>query len=188
MRQHLFSSLIIVLASLLPIGTYGAPFEKDNEQPEEYSRLTAYADSCMEQFDLFHAMQTYNKALKINDNCSLRPKIAKCHYRRAEFRECIEILKSISKLNNDSLDHEALREMFYSNERLGNQSAQTYWGGVVIDKYPYDGEIVAALAAVYNSENINQPFKALEYTKKYLSVDSTNLAVLRQQADAYCKK
>lgn len=53
MRQHLFSSLIIVLASLLPIGTYGAPFEKDNEQPEDYSRLTAYADSCMEQFDLF---------------------------------------------------------------------------------------------------------------------------------------
>lgn len=103
----------------------------------------------------FHAMQTYNKALKINDNCSLRRKIAKCHYRRAEFRECIEILKSISKLNNDSLDHEALREMFYSNGRLGNQSAQTYWGGVVIDKYPYDGEIVAALAAVYNSENIN---------------------------------
>lgn len=151
----------------------------------EFIRLTAYADSCMEQFDLFHAMTAYREALKLNDNCRVRRSIAKCHYRRAEFQECIDILKSISKLNNDSLDHEALREMFYSYGRLGQPAAQTYWGDEIIRQYPYDSEIVAAVSAVYCSENINQPFKALERTKAYLAVDSTNIAVLRQLADAY---
>lgn len=183
MKRFIVLSAVLTV-SLLTAAGMAEPERHDSAEVCGYASLMAYADSCVDNFDIFHALEAYRRAMTLNDNSRVRRQIAKCHYRRAEFRECVDMLRSISKLTNDSLDHEALREMFYSHGRLGNKSAQTYWGGEVVKRYPYDAEIVAALASVYISSDIPMPSKALEYTDAYLANDSTNMAVMRQRADA----
>lgn len=142
-------------------------------------------DSCMKQHDTFHALQYYEQARANHDCAEVHRRIAECYFNRADYNKCIATLKQISIFNDDSLDHEALREMFYSYQHLSQTDAQRFWGEQILVRYPMDGEVVAKEAELYNSEEINQPQKALTLTVNYFLKDTTNIAVMRQLADSY---
>lgn len=137
-------------------------------------------DSCMEAYDTFHALQFYEAAFEADSSIKNRHKLAHCYYRRQAFGKCIDLLKS---LEDDSITHEGLRELFYSYRFLDNSAAQIYWGEHLLKRYPMDAEMVAEVARTYNQAM--QPDKALIHTVKYSLKDSTDIAVNRQLGDAF---
>lgn len=175
--NHRFMKKTILIMFISLIGFVAADAQAVN--------LKHLGDSCMQCYDTFHALQYYEQALAKKDNAELHRRIAECYFRRADYNRCIEALKKISIFDNDSLDHEALREMFYSYQYLSQPEAQLHWGKAILERYPMDAEVVAKVAELYNREDINQPQKALSLTLEYILKDSTNIAVLRQLADAY---
>ena len=100
--------------------------ERTNRQPlesdeEHVALLVARGDSCMAQYDYFHAMGYYEQALAAEgrngqftihnsqltiDNSQLIMKLAECRYLRADYGGCIALLESLPE---DSLTHDALR-------------------------------------------------------------------------------
>ena len=58
-------------------------------------------------------------------------------------------------------------------------------GDSLLRKYPFDAEMTAEIARVYNMDEVNLPQRANALTKAYCERDSTNLSVLLQFADSY---
>ncbi len=143
-------------------------------------REMAIGDSCMEEFNLYLALQHYEKAFKETDNAAVRMRLAECHYRRHDYQRCINIVKP---LPDDSLDHKTMREIFYCYKTLSRPALQKAWGQKIIDRYPMDGEIVAELGQAYNVSN--QAGQAQMVCVRYWFKDHGNLAVNRVLADAY---
>lgn len=151
----------------------------------QHNRLLHYGDSCLINHDTYHALMYYQEALKHDSGINVRKKIAECHYKRSNYRKCADILKSISQQSEDSLRAEDLRELFYSYKYLNDIPEQVYWGEKLLKQNPYDGQVTADLAFVYNNNDNYSPQKAFIITKKYLQTDSTNIAVMRQYADSF---
>ena len=198
--------LLMALASLARSYAAGSAFNRStsSEDEEHVALLVARGDSCMAQYDYFHAMGYYEKALenlKIKklknekeggtgqltiDNSQLRineeglkMKLAECRYLRADYGGCIALLESLPE---DSLTHDALRELFYGYKLMERRGQQMRWGERLVKRYPMDSEVVADLALAYNlSDN---PVDALALTGRYEAVDSMNILVKRQTADA----
>ena len=60
-------------------------------------------DSCMLAFNTFEALQNYQRAYEIAQNQDVRMKLADCHYKRANYRQVAELLKTRSVIRNKAI-------------------------------------------------------------------------------------
>ena len=111
---------------------------------------------------------------------AIRLKLADCHYKRANYHLCAELLKNMSE---DSLTHDAFRHITYSYKHQGDNGAYMYWASQLLKRYPMDSEIVAGLTLAYARDN--QPQKGIVCAGEYTLKDSTNILVNRAAAEAW---
>lgn len=161
-------------------------------------------DSCMQQFNTFEALQNYLRAYKMAEAQDsvrfsmddkfgagpyvpedkipreIRLKLANCHYKRANYRQVAELLKNMPE---DSLSHEAFRQLAFSYQKQGDNDSFMYWANQLVNRFPMDGEVVAGLTLAY--AKANQPEKGVVCGLKYSLKDSTNILVNRALADAW---
>lgn len=145
----------------------------------------AKGDSCMEAHDTFHALMYYGEAAANDSSAALQRKVARCHYMRGDYRRCVDTMLPVAGPGGDSLTLEQMRCLFDSYKRLGDDNGQTAWGHAILRRCPMDGEVTAAVAALYNSEKTNSPDRARRLTAEYLKADSTCMSVLEQNADSH---
>ena len=146
--------------------------------------LVQAGDSCMQQYNTFEALKYYQEAYAIekprSQYCTVQMKLANCHYKRGNYRETADILKLVPE---DSLSHEAFRQLCFSYQKQGDNDSFIYWASQMVYIYPMDGEVVANL--ILANIKAQQPqggiFHGLIYSKR----DSTNILVNRALADAW---
>lgn len=113
-------------------------------------------------------------------SCPVQMKLANCYYKRADYRQASELLKLIPE---DSLSHEAFRQLAFSYQKQGDNDSFIYWAGQLVNRFPMDGEMVAGLTVAY--AKANQPQNGIICGMKYSQRDSTNILVNRALADAW---
>ena len=162
-------------------------------------------DSCMQQYNTFEALRYYQKAYDLAQSQDItrfsmdkdfsmskpyvpedkvprhvRLKLADCHYQRADYRQTAELLKNMPE---DSLSHDAFRELALSYQKQGDTDSYIYWASQLLGHYPMDAETVAGLTLAYAESD--QPQKGVICGLKYSLKDSTNILVNRALADAW---
>ena len=137
-------------------------------------------DSCMQQYNTFEALKHYQQAYEMKDTIEVRTKLADCHYKRGNYRETSELLKSVPE---DSLSHDAFRQLCFSYQKQGDTDSYIYWTGQLVNHYPMDGEMVAGLTLAYAKNQ--QPQNGIICGMRYCLKDSTNILVNRALADAW---
>ena len=165
-------------------------------------------DSCMQQYNTYEALKCYQRAYAIAEAQDsvrfsmegidvmddefrqyvpedkiprdVRLKLADCYYKRANYRQTAELLKNMPE---DSLSHDAFRQLAYSYQKQGDNDSFIYWAGQLVNRFPMDGEVVAGLTLAY--AKANQPEKGVICGMKYSLKDSTNILVNRALADAW---
>ena len=178
---------------------------------EGLDSLTFYVmagDSCMQQYNTYEALKCYQRAYAIAEAQDsvrfsmegidvmdaefrqyvpedkiprdVRLKLADCYYKRANYRQTAELLKNMPE---DSLSHDAFRQLAYSYQKQGDNDSFIYWAGQLVNRFPMDGEVVAALTLAY--AKANQPQRGIICGMKYCQRDSTNILVNRALADAW---
>ena len=178
---------------------------------EGLDSLTFYVmagDSCMQQYNTYEALKCYQRAYAIAEAQDsvrfsmegidvmddefrqyvpedkiprdVRLKLADCYYKRANYRQTAELLKNMPE---DSLSHDAFRQLAYSYQKQGDNDSFIYWAGQLVNRFPMDGEVVAGLTLAY--AKANQPEKGVICGMKYSLKDSTNILVNRALADAW---
>ena len=178
---------------------------------EGLDSLTFYVmagDSCMQQYNTYEALKCYQRAYAIaeaqdsvrfsmegidvmdDEFCQYVPedkiprdvrlKLADCYYKRANYRQTAELLKNMPE---DSLSHDAFRQLAYSYQKQGDNDSFMYWAQQLVGRFPMDGEVVAALTLAY--AKANQPQRGIICGMKYCQRDSTNILVNRALADAW---
>ncbi len=168
-RNYLFSLLIALVVSSQ--GWAGDKLTFD-------SLLVAKGDSLMAQYDYYHALLCYVQVADVD--AEVKRKLAKCYFLRADYRRCAVLLE---QLPDSMLDHDALRQLFYSYKALDDKTTkQRQWGERLLQRYPMDSEVVADMALACNLNDV--PEDALRLTQCYEDVDATNILVKRQKADA----
>ena len=145
-------------------------------------QLIEKGDSCIKAYNYFHAISYYKQAQTLGDDNAIRMKLASCHYLRTAYKQCADVLKTIPE---DSLTHDALREMYYAQGAMQQTTLQTYWGMTLIEKFPMDGHIVADLMKVFLNQEDGNPNMAVLYGERYCKVDSDNVEVNRTLGEAY---
>ena len=175
------------------------------EDSDSLSICLQKGDSCMQQYNTFEALKYYQQAydqaqaqgitrFSMNDDFSMskpyvpedrvprqiRLKLADCQYKRANYRETTELLKNMPE---DSLTHESFRQLAYSYKKQDDIGSFIYWAEQLVNRYPMDGEVVAALSQAYTSSE--QPQKGIVCGMRYCQKDSTNIMVNRALADAW---
>ena len=145
-------------------------------------QLIEKGDSCMKAYNYFHAISHYKQAQTLGDDNAIRMKLASCHSLRTAYKQCADMLKTIPE---DSLTHDALREMYYAQGAMQQTTLQTYWGMTLIEKFPMDGHIVADLMEVFLNQEDSNPNMAVLYGERYCKVDSDNVEVNRTLGEAY---
>ena len=197
--KRLFS--IIILALLTTLSVRG----------EDLDSLTYYVqagDSCMQHYNTYEALKCYQRAYAIAEAQDsvrfsmegidvmdaefrqyvpedkiprdVRLKLADCYYKRANYRQTAELLKNMPE---DSLSHDAFRQLAYSYQKQGDNDSFIYWAGQLVNRFPMDGEVVAGLTLAY--AKANQPQRGIICGMKYCQMDSTNILVNRALADAW---
>ena len=141
--------------------------------------LLQAGDSCMKEFNTFEALNYYQQAFDMTDGVNARIKLADCHYKRANYHQSAELLKNVPE---DSLSHEAFRQLALSYHKQGDLDSYIYWGTQLVKRYPMDGEVVANLTLAYAQKN--QPEIGLKYGLNYSLKDMHNILVNRAIADA----
>lgn len=197
--KSLFS--IITLALLTTLSVRG-------EGLDSLSFYVQAGDSCMQQYNTYEALKCYQRAYAIAEAQDsvrfsmegidvmdaefsqyvpedkiprdVRLKLADCHYKRANYRQTAELLKNMPE---DSLSHDAFRQLAYSYQKQGDNDSFIYWAGQLVNRFPMDGEVVAGLTLAY--AKANQPEKGVICGIKYSLKDSTNILVNRALADAW---
>lgn len=137
-------------------------------------------DSCMQQYNTFEALKHYQQAYEMKDTIEVRTKLADCHYKRGNYRETSELLKNVPE---DSLSHDAFRQLCFSYQKQGDTDSYIYWSGQLVNHYPMDGEMVAGLTLAYAKNQ--QPQNGIICSMRYCLKDSTNILVNRALADAW---
>ena len=137
--------------------------------------LIQRGDSCMQQYNTFEALGYYLQAAD-----SIPQKLADCYYKRGDYRQAADLLKNVPE---DSLSHDAFRQLAYSYQKMGDTDSYIYWTGQLVNRYPMDGEMVAGLTLAYAKNN--QPQNGIICGLKYSQRDSTNILVNRALADAW---
>lgn len=162
-------------------------------------------DSCMQQYNTFEALQYYQQAYDLAQSQDItrfsmdkdfslskpyipkdkvprhvRLKLADCHYQRANYRQTAELLKNMPE---DSLTHDAFRELALSYQKQGDTDSYIYWASQLLGRFPMDAEIVAGLILAFAKND--QPQNGIICGLKYTLKDSTNILVNRALADAW---
>ena len=175
------------------------------EVPDTLQVWLQRGDSLMKQYNTYEALKYYQLAydraqaqgithFSMNDDFShsrpyvpedkvprqIRLRLADCQYKRSNYREATELLKNMPE---DSLTHDAFRQLAYGYKHQGDNGAFMYWAGQLLQRYPMDGEVVAGLALAYARDN--QPQKGIVCAAKYTLRDSTNILVNRAEAEAW---
>ena len=171
MRKQLSLSFTLALLTILPVRGEGV---------DSLQVYVQAGDSCMQQFNTFEALQNYQRVYELSDCQDVRQKLADCHYKRANYRQVAELLKNIPE---DSLSHDAFRQLAFSYQKQGDNDSFMYWAGQLLNRFPMDGEVVAGLTLAY--AKANQPEKGVICGIKYSLKDSTNILVNRALADAW---
>ena len=149
------------------------------------AELVAAGDSLLSSYRIFEALGCYEEAWQRYADISAARGLAECHYRRGDYRRCVALLERVATVSEDSLTHTSLRQLVYSYKYFKNTAAELRWGELLLRKYPFDAEMTAEIARVYNMDEVNLPQRANALTKAYCERDSTNLSVLLQLADSY---
>lgn len=144
--------------------------------------LIAKGDSCVGQYDYFHALEYYQQARQLYNDSRIQMKIADCYYFRYDFQKCTNLLKEVGE---DSLSHDSYREIYYAYGAVKQLPSQVYWGNQLLHRYPMDSKILASLMHVYSSDVISQPQVAVVLGQKYCKKDSEDIEVNRALAEAY---
>ncbi|MBO7590610.1 MAG: hypothetical protein J6T05_03355 [Prevotella sp.] len=162
-------------------------------------------DSCMQQYNTFEALRYYQQAYDLAQSQDItrfsmdkdfslskpyvpkdkvprhvRLKLADCHYQRANYRQTAELLKNMPE---DSLSHDAFRELALSYQKQGDTDSYIYWASQLLGRFPMDAEIVAGLILAFAKND--QPQNGIICGLKYTLKDSTNILVNRALADAW---
>ena len=143
------------------------PFEKFEELPQE------------KQDEIIKRLKQSAEQSAVVD-CMVQMKLADCYYKRGNYRETADLLKLVPE---DSLSHDAFRQLANSYQKLGNIHSYIYWTERLTEHYPMDGEMVAGLTLAYAKNE--QPQKGIICGMKYCLRDSTNILVNRALADAW---
>lgn len=175
------------------------------EALDSLALLVQRGDSMMQQYNTFEALKYYQQAydqaqaqgitrFSMDADFSMskpyvpadrvprqiRLKLADCQYKRANYRETTELMKNMSE---DSLTHDAFRQLANSYRQQGDTDSYMYWAARLLEHYPMDGEVVAGLTLAYARSN--QPQKGIVCALKYTLKDSTNILVNRAEAEAW---
>ena len=197
--KSLFSIITLALLMVLPA---------QGEGGDSLQIYVQAGDSCMQQYNTFEALKCYQRAYSIAETQDsvrfsmegidvmddefrqyvpedkiprdVRLKLADCYYKRANYRQTAELLKNMPE---DSLSHDAFRQLAYSYQKQGDNDSFIYWAGQLVNRFPMDGEVVAGLTLAY--AKANQPEKGVICGMKYSLKDSTNILVNRALADAW---
>ena len=199
MKKSLLSLITLALLTTLSVRGEGL---------DSLSFYVQAGDSCMQQYNTYEALKCYQRAYAIAEAQDsvrfsmegidvmdaefsqyvpedkiprdVRLKLADCHYKRANYRQTAELLKNMPE---DSLSHDAFRQLAYSYQKQGDNDSFIYWAGQLVNRFPMDGEVVAGLTLAY--AKANQPEKGVICGMKYSLKDSTNILVNRALADAW---
>ena len=174
--------LILALVSVLSAkGEVSA--KKKVVEPVAADSLTLLiqaGDSLMQQYNTFEALRYYQQAFAMKDTLESRTRLAECYYKRANYRQTADLLKTVDA---GELSHEAFRELALSYQKMGENEAFIYWASNLTNRFPMDGEIVAGLTLAH--ARANQPEKGIICGMKYCQRDTTNILVNRALADAW---
>lgn len=182
--KRLFS--IIILALLTASTAQGEVSSKKQKKIEpvvaidSLTLLLQAGDSLMQRYNTFEALRYYQQAFVMKDTLESRTKLADCYYKRANYRQTADLLKTVDA---GELSHEAFRELALSYQKLGENEAFIFWASNLTTRFPMDGEIVAGLTLAH--ARANQPEKGIICGMKYCQRDSTNILVNRALADAW---
>lgn len=178
--KGLFSIITLALLMVLPA---------QGEGGDSLQIYVQAGDSCMQQYNTFEALKCYQRAYSIAETQDsvrfsmegdIRMKLADCYYKRANYRQTAELLKNMPE---DSLSHDAFRQLAYSYQKQGDNDSFMYWAQQLVGRFPMDGEVVAGLTLAY--AKANQPQRGIICGMKYCQRDSTNILVNRALADAW---
>ena len=169
--NRLFTILALALLTVIPALGEGL---------DSLQILMQQGDSCMQHYNTFEALKYYQPAFKMQDTPAIRTKLANCHYKRANYRQCAKLLKLVPE---DSLSHEAFRQLALSYQKQSDTDSYIYWATQLLEHYPMDGEIVAGLTLAYAKNN--QPQNGIICGLRYIQRDSANILVNRALADAW---
>ena len=169
----------LVLLAVLPV---------KGEDVDSLAVCLQKGDSCMQQYNTFEALKYYQRAYELGktvvgtkaEDYYISTKLADCYYKRGNYFQCSELLKNTPE---DSLSHESFRQLAYSYKKQDDIGSFIYWASQLVNRYPMDGEVVAALAQAYTSSD--QPQKGIVCGMTYCQKDSTNIMVNRALADAW---
>lgn len=142
--------------------------------------LVQAGDSCMRQYNTFEALKHYQQAFDMADTYEVRTKLADCYYKRGNYRETADLLKLVPE---DSLSHDAFRQLANSYQKQGDTDSYIYWTERLTEHYPMDGEMVAGLILAFAKNE--QPQRGIICGMIYSQRDSTNILVNRALADAW---
>ena len=113
-------------------------------------------------------------------DCMVQMKLADCYYKRGNYRETADLLKLVPE---DSLSHDAFRQLCFSYQKQGDTDSYIYWTERLTEHYPMDGEMVAGLIHAFAKNE--QPQRGIICGMIYSQRDSTNILVNRALADAW---
>ncbi|UKK47776.1 hypothetical protein L6475_11210 [Prevotella sp. E9-3] len=151
-----------------------------SQEEEPANVFLCKGDSLMNSYNTYEALSYYEQAFKQNDCAMTRMKLANCFFQRVAYQQTINLLKV---MNEDSLSHEAFRQLVFSYHKLSNIPSMVYWAEQTVNRYPMDAEIVAKLISGFSQ--LNQPQNGVECALKYVEVDSTSIEVNRALENAY---
>ena len=175
------------------------------EALDSLALLVQQGDSLMQQYNTYEALKYYQQAYDLaqaqgvtrfsmdadfsmskpyvpEDRIprQIRLKLADCQYKRANYRETTELLKNMPE---DSLTHEAFRQLANSYRQQADMGSYKYWAARLLEHYPMDGEVVAGLTLAYARSD--QPQNGIVCALKYTLRDSANILVNRAEAEAW---
>lgn len=183
--KQILTVITLALLTVIPVRGEVLAKKKNVESAvvDSLQLLLQAGDSCMKEFNTFEALQYFQQAYQKADSRNVRIKLADCHYKRANYHQTAELLKNVPE---DSLSHEAFRQLALSYHKQGDLDSYIYWGTQLVRRYPMDGEIVANLTLAYAQKN--QPEIGLKYGLNYSLKDMNNIMVNRAIADAFFLK
>ena len=124
---------IIILALVSVFSAQGEAFAKKKVvEPVAVDSLTLLiqaGDSLMQQYNTFEAMRYYQQAFAMKDTQESRTKLADCYYQRGNYRQTADLLKLVPE---DSLSHEAFRQLALSYQKQNETDADIYWSGQLL--------------------------------------------------------
>ena len=172
--------LTLALLTSLSASGEGLSHKKAEPPMDSLTICLQAGDSCMQQYNTFEALGYYQRAYEMADVIETRLKLADCYYKRANYRQCSELLKLVPE---DSLTHDAFRQLAYSYQKMGDTDSYIFWANQLIVHFPMDGEMVAGLTLAYAQNN--QPQNGIICGMGYCQKDSSNILVNRALADAW---